>query len=99
MKMPLFCDEENPKCILLNVIFNNIDSRETKQELSKNGITPYNKALNYIKIYLISMFYGLDKYYVVCELNNSEKLRKNFGFKFELNHNQLCEVFSRFTEE
>ena len=99
MKMPLFCDEENPKCILLNVIFNNIDSRETKQELSKNGIIHYNKALNYIKISLISMFYGLDIYYVVCELNNSEELRKNFGFKFELDCNQLCEVFSRFTGE
>jgi len=44
------------------------------------------------------MFYGLDKYYVVCELNNSEELRKNFGFKSELDYNQLCEVFSRFTE-
>jgi len=97
--MPLFYDEENPKCILLNVIFNNIDSRETQQELSKNGIKPYNKALNYIKISLISMFYGLNKYYVVCELNNSEELRKNFGFKSELDYNQLCEVFSRFTEE
>ena len=99
MKMPLLYDEENPKCILLNALFINMDSRETQQELSRNGIKPYNKALNYIKISLISMFYGLDKHYVVCELNNSEELRKNFGFKSELDYNQLCEVFSRFTEE
>ena len=64
MKMPLFYDEKNPKCILLNVIFNNIDSRETKQELSKNGITPYNKSLNYIKTSLISMFHRFRQ--IVC---------------------------------
>jgi hypothetical protein len=87
MKMPLVYDEENPKCNLLNVIFNNIDFRKTKQELSRNGIKPINKSLNYIKISLISMFYGLNKYYVVCELNKSEKLRKNFGFKSKLNYN------------
>jgi len=98
MKMPLVYDEENPKCILLKVIFNYIDS-DKRQELSRNGIKPGNKALNYIKISLIGMFYGLDKFYVVSELNNSEELRKSFGFKSELDYNQLCEVFSRFTEE
>ena len=98
MKMPLFHDKENPKCILLDLIFINIDSRETKQELSRNNIKPINKALNYIKISLIAMFYGLDKSYVISELNNNEELRKNFGFKSELDYNELCEVFSRFTE-
>jgi len=99
MKMPLIYDEENPKCILLKVIFNNIDSRETKQELSRNGMKPVNSALKYIKISLIDMFYGLDKFYVVSELNNNEELRKNFGFKSELDYNQVCEVFQRFTED
>lgn len=99
MKMPLVCDEENPKCILLKVIFNYIDSDKTRQELSRNSIKPGKKALNYIKVSLIGMFYGLDKFYVVSELNNSEELRKSFGFKSELDYNQLCEVFSHFTEE
>ena len=99
MKMPLFYDKENPKCILLDVIFINIDSRETKQELSRNFIKPNIKALNYIKISLIAMFYGLDKFYVVSELNSNEELRKNFGFKSKLDYNQLCEVFSRFDDK
>jgi hypothetical protein len=60
---------------------------------------PINKALNYIKISLIAMFYGLDKFYVVSELNNSEELRKDFGFRSMLDYNQLCEVFSRFSDE
>ena len=45
------------------------------------------------------MFYGLDKSYVVSELNNSEELRKNFRFKSKLDYNQLSEVFSRFSDE
>ena len=97
--MPLFHGKENPKCILLDLIFINIDSRETKQELSRNNIKPINKALNYIKVSLIGMFYGLDKFYVVSELNNSEELRKNFRFKSKLDYNQLSEVFSRFSDD
>jgi hypothetical protein len=60
---------------------------------------PINKALNYIKVSLIAMFYNLDKSYVVSELNNSEELRKNFGFRSMLDYNQLCEVFSHFSDE
>jgi hypothetical protein len=60
---------------------------------------PINKALNYIKIFLISMFYGLDKSYVVSELNNSVKLRKDFGLPSRLNYSELSEVFSRFNED
>ena len=45
------------------------------------------------------MFYGLDKSYVVSELNNSEELRKNFRFKSKLDYNQLSEVFSRFSDD
>jgi transposase len=96
--MPLTHDKENPKCNLLDLIFINIGSRETKQELARNGIKPINKALNYIKISLIAMFYGLDKSYVVSEVNNNEQLRKDFGFNDELNYNELCEVFSRFND-
>jgi hypothetical protein len=83
----------------LDLIFINIDSRETKQEFSRNDIKPINKALNYIKMSLISMFYGLNKSYVVSELNNSEELRKNFEFPSELDYTQLSEAFSRFSDE
>lgn len=31
MKMPLVYDEEIPKCILLNIMFINMDSREIRQ--------------------------------------------------------------------
>ena len=99
MKMPLVHDKENPKCNLLDIIFINIDSKETKRELARNEIKPINKALNYIKISLIAMFYGLEKSYVVSELNNNEELRKDFGFKSELDYEDLSEVFSRFTED
>jgi len=95
--MPLVHDIKNPKCKLLDVIFIDIDCRETRQELSRNGIKPV-KALDAIKIRLIAMFYGIDIKYVVNELNNSKKLRKTFKFKSTLNYLELSEVFSRFTE-
>jgi len=47
---------------------------------------------------LISMFYKMDKFYIVNELNNSDKLRKDFGFKSKLNYFQIAEVFSRFDD-
>ncbi|MGA2676782.1 MAG: transposase [Methanobacterium sp.] len=98
MKMPLFHDIKNPKCKLLDVIFIDIDSRETRQELSRNGIKPINNALNAIKIRLIAMFYGIDIKYVVNELNNSKELRKAFKFRSTLNYLELSEVFSRIND-
>jgi len=98
MKIPLTHDKENRKCSLLDVVFNIIDSRETKQELSRNNMKPVNNTLNYVKVALISMFYNMDKFYIVNELNNSDKLRKNFGFKSKLNYYQIAEVWSRFDD-
>ena len=96
--MPLVHDIKNPKCKLLDVIFIDIDCRETRQELSRNGIKPVNKALDAIKVRFIALFYGIDIKYVVNELNNSVELRKAFGFKSTLNYLELSEVFSRFNE-
>ncbi|WP_321421793.1 transposase [uncultured Methanobacterium sp.] len=98
MKMPLVHDIKNPKCKLLDIIFIDIDCRETQLELSRNGMKPMNKVLDAIKIRLIAMFYGIDIKYVVNELNNSEKLRKAFRFRSTLNYLELSEVFSRFNE-
>ena len=98
MKMPLVHDIKNPKCKLLDIIFIDIDCRETRQELSRNGMKPVNKVLDAIKVRLIAMFYGIDIKYVVNELNNSVKLRKAFKFRSTLNYLELSEVFSRFTE-
>lgn len=88
--MPLTHDKENRKCSLLDVIFNIIDSRETKQELSRNKMKPVNTTLIYVKVSLIVMFYKMDKYYIVNELNNSDKLRKDFGFESKLNYFSNC---------
>ena len=65
MKMPLFNDIKNPKCKLLDVIFIDIDSRETRQELSRNGIKPIYNALNAIKIRLIAMILW-NRYQICC---------------------------------
>jgi len=59
---------KNPKCKLLDIIFIDINCKETHQELSRKGIKPVNKVWN-AKIRLIAMFYGIDIKYVVNELN------------------------------
>lgn len=40
----------------------------------------------------------MDKFYIVSELNNSDKLRKDFGFESKLNYFQIAEVWSRFED-
>ncbi|WP_157077708.1 hypothetical protein [Methanobrevibacter curvatus] len=96
--MPLVHDKEDPKCNLLDLIFIDIDSRETRQKLSRNGIKPANTAVNAIKIRVISMFYRINIKYVVNEINKKEELRNNFKFNSTLDYNQLSEIFSRFDE-
>lgn len=98
MKMPLVHDIKKPVCMLLGLIFIDIDCRETRQELSRNGMKPVNNALDAIKIRLIAIFYGIDIKYVVNELNNSEELKKALHFRSTLNYLELSEVFSRFDE-
>lgn len=67
---------------MLDVIFIDIDCRETRQELSRNGMKPVNKTLDAIN--------------VVNELNNSVELRKAFGFKSTLNYLELLRGFFTF---
>jgi len=60
---------------------------------------PINTTLNYVKVALVSMFYKINKFYIANELNNSDKLRKDFGFESKLNYFQIAEVWSRFDDE
>ncbi|MDR0900200.1 MAG: hypothetical protein LBM26_00910 [Methanobrevibacter sp.] len=47
MKLLVYFDEEGSKCILLKLTFNTIDFRETKLELSRNGIKHIKMGVNY----------------------------------------------------
>ena len=95
MKIPLVYDENNPKYRLLDSIFKIMDSREIKQELSRNGLTPVNSVIKAMKIRLISMFFDTDSKYVVDEINNSFKLREQWGIKSILDYKKFSKLLSR----
>ena len=99
MKIPLVFDEKNRKYRLLNLIFKIIDSRETKQELGRNGMKPINLSIKAIKIKFIGMFFDIDIKYVVNEVNNSPELRKQWGFKSTLDYNKISKHISKFDSE
>lgn len=68
MHPPLIVDRKDPKWLLLKRVLAVMTTRRTKQELSKQGITPVVKAGTVLRIALISMFFTVDYAYVVDEL-------------------------------
>jgi hypothetical protein len=99
MKVPLVFDENNPKYRLLSSIFIIIDSPECRQVLAQNGLKPINSVINLIKIRFISMFFEIDIKYVINEVNNSPELKKYWGFKYNLDYNNLAKLLSMFDSE
>jgi hypothetical protein len=86
--------KKDPKYRLLDSIFIIIDSRETKQELSRNKIKSVNNFIKVIKIKFISMFFDVDSNYVVNQVNNSSKLRKIWRIKSVLDYNKISKLLS-----
>jgi acetyl-CoA carboxylase beta subunit len=99
MKIPLVYDEKNPKYRLLDSIFIIVDSRETKQELTRNGIKPVNLFIKAIKIRFISMFFDIDNKYVVNEINNSLELREQWRVKAILDYGKFSKLLSRVSSD
>jgi len=94
MKIPLVYDEKDPKYKLLDSIFIIIDSRKTKQELSRNNIKPVNSFIRTIKVKLISMFFDVDSNYVINQINNRSKLREIWRIKSVLDYNKISKLLS-----
>jgi hypothetical protein len=74
-------------------------TRRTKQELSKQGITPVVKAGTVLRIALISMFLTVDYAYVVDELHRRTGLRR-FAHIVEVpSVEEVYRFLSRFDED
>jgi hypothetical protein len=98
MKIPLIYDKKDPKWILLVEILKVFDSRRTRQELSKNGITPLYRSCNILKITMIALFFDLEISYVVSEINRNKKLKKQLMIDEIYTAGQIYEFLSRFSE-
>jgi transposase len=99
MKIPLVYEENNPKYRLLDSIFIIMDSREIKQELSRNGLTPVNSVLKAMKIKLISLFFDINSKYIIDEINNSPVLRKRWNIKSILDYGKFSKLLSRLSSD
>ncbi|MDR2966489.1 MAG: transposase [Methanobacteriaceae archaeon] len=99
MKFSLYYDENDFKWILLVEILKVFDSREADQELAKNGISPLYRSRDVLKVIMIALFFDLDIFYTVSELNRDKKLKKQLMIDEVYSADQIYEFLSRFSEK
>lgn len=76
MEPPLILDVSDPKWKLFAGIIKIFETRKTKKIISRCGIKPLGKAIQIIKIVLLSMFFSCEIAYIVNELKNRKRLRQ-----------------------
>ncbi len=98
MRLTVYPVKGDEKLELLSKIIDKLETREVKKALARNGIIPVNKAIEFLKIIILAMFFELEISYTVSEVNKRLELRKflriedevklrsdyNFMSKFEL---------------
>jgi len=76
MRLPVIPVKGDEKWELLSKIIDKLEKRETKKALARNKITPVNKAIEFLKIIILAMFFELEISYAVSEVNKRYELRK-----------------------
>jgi len=99
MYVPLIVDEKDDKWKLVKRILSIFDLRRTKQEMSKQGITPVNKGSYILKTVLLSMLFSLEISYAIEELKKREKLRNYLNIPSPPSKTQVYSFLSRFSPE
>jgi len=99
MKSPLIYDQRDSKWKLLGNILKIFSSRRVKQEISKHGIRPADKAGIMFRVMIISMFFCLDVSYVLRELKGRGELRKFAGVENVPDVLDFYRFMSRFSGE
>jgi len=75
MRLPVI-QKGDEKWELLSKIIDKLEKREAKKALARNKITPVNKAIEFLKIIILAMFFELEISYAVSEVNKRYELRK-----------------------
>lgn len=99
MKPILVYDENNSICNLLGELFNIIGSKKNRAEMSKNRISVTKESFHMFKVIFISIFYQIERSYIVNELNENEKLRNAFGIYEEIDIVEMNKRLSGLDEE
>ena len=97
MKLPVIPARGDEKWELLSQIVSKLESREAKKSLARNGISPVNKAVEYLKV--MAMFFELEISYAVSELNKRSELRKFLRLREEIKLRSIYSFMSKFEAE
>jgi len=96
VKLPVIPVEGDEKWELLSKIVDKLETRETKKALARNKITPVNKAVEFLKIIILAMFFELEISYAVNEVNKRYELRKFLRIKDEVKLRSVYSFMSEF---
>ena len=96
MRLPIIPVKGDEKWELLSKIVDNLESRETKKALARNGITPVNKAIKLLKVIILATFFELETSYAVSEVNKRLELRKFLRVEDEVKLRSVYNFMSKF---
>ena len=99
MRLPVIPVKGDERWELLSKIIDKLETRETKKALARNGITPVNRAIEFLKIIILAMFFELEISYTVNEINKRYELRKFLGIDDEVNLKSVYNFTSKFESE
>jgi len=71
MRLPVIPVKGDEKWELLSKVIDKPEKREAKKAMARNGITPVNKAIEFLKIIILAMFFELEISYAVNEINKN----------------------------
>ncbi len=99
MRLPVIPVEGDEKWELLRKIIDKLETREAKKALARYKITPVNKAIKFLKIIILAMFFELEISYAVNEVNKRYELRKFLRVDEEVKLKSVYNFTSKFKAE
>jgi len=99
MRLPVHPIKGDEKWELLSKIVDKLETREAKKALARNKITPVNKAIEFLKIIILAMFFELEISYAVSEVNKRLELRKFLRIDDEVKLRSVYNFMSKFESE
>jgi len=99
MRLPVIPVKGDEKWELLSKIVDKLETKEAKKALARNKITPVNKAIEFLKIIILAMFFELEISYAVSEVNKRYELRKFLRIDEEVKLKSVYSFMSKFESE
>ncbi len=99
MEPPLILDISDPKWELFGSIIKIFETRKTRKIISRCGIKPLGKAVQILKIVLLSMFFSCEVTYIVDELKNRKRLRQFLNMEEIPDADEIYRFLSEFDSD